>query len=205
MCPREDQPEPSNPPAEPPVLVRDIMTRGVITMGMDRTVAEAKDLFDKHGLHHLVVLERGQVAGIVSDRDVLRWVSPFVGKMMERPQDVRRLEHPVHQIMSRDVVTIPPEASLEMAASRLVRHRVGCLPVTRGPRDARRLVGIVTWRDLVRWMAERQGVDLSEAADQEIDARHEAEHQGEHQAQNEAPQDAPHDAARGGTPGAEAA
>ncbi|MEO0483136.1 MAG: CBS domain-containing protein [Planctomycetota bacterium] len=164
-------PNPTEPDAEtielddsavndPAVVVRDIMTRGVVTLGMDRSVSEAKELFEEHGLHHLVVMERGVVAGIVSDRDVLRWISPFVGKMSEQPRDLNRLEHRVHQIMSRGVITIEPDASLEMAAARLIRHRVGCLPVTLP--DGGRLVGIVTWRDLVRWMAEHHGMDLSD-------------------------------------------
>lgn len=140
--------------------VESLMTRGVLTMGMDRPISEAKALFDDGKLHHLVVLEHGEVVGVVSDRDVLRWISPFVGKMSERPQDLALLDRPLHQVMSRKVLTVTPETPIERAAALLLERRISCLPVVN---EHGHLQGILTWRDMARWLASRAGIALDGA------------------------------------------
>ncbi|MEL7472897.1 MAG: CBS domain-containing protein [Planctomycetota bacterium] len=156
MTPKGFYPDPLACPGARSTRVEQIMTRGVVALGMDRPVKEAHQHFNDGALHHLLVLERGAVVGVVSDRDVLGWISPFVGKMSEKPRDVALLERPIHQIMSRGVVTIGPSDSIDKAASRLLRHHIGCLPVTT---EGGKLVGILTWRDVIRWLAERAGVE----------------------------------------------
>ena len=69
-----------------------------------------------------------------------------IGNMMERPQDRRTLDMRVHQIMSRNLHTIEPGASVQVAADRMIAAGVSCLPVV----DAEgKPLGIVTWKDLL--------------------------------------------------------
>ncbi len=138
------------------MFVRDIMTNPVQTILLDDFILKAKDLFDRKRFHHVVVLERDRVFGVVSDRDILRVISPFVGKaMMERKQDLRTLKGRIHQIMSRSLITIGPDETVSDAARMMLRERVSCLPVVG---ESGSLLGIVTTRDIVSWAA-----DMSDA------------------------------------------
>ena len=85
--------------------------------------------------------------GIISDRDLLKNMSPFIGRcMMEREQDTRTLARRAHQIMTRRPVVARPDLSIPEAADLLLKHHVSCLPVAGVDR---RVQGILTWRDIL--------------------------------------------------------
>jgi acetoin utilization protein AcuB len=130
------------------MTVAELMTQEVQTVRMDTTLREIRSVFQQRSFHHLVVTEDDVPVGVISDRDVLKNLSPFLGhRMMERAQDKRTLDKRVHQIMSRQLVTIRPDATAEQAVEQMSLHGVSCLPVV----DARdKLVGILTWKDLAR-------------------------------------------------------
>jgi len=84
---------------------------------------------------------------VVSDRDLLKALSPFVGTAAETARDVATLNRRVHQIMSRKPITLPPDASIAEAVRLILEHRISCIPVV----DAHfRPVGILSWRDILR-------------------------------------------------------
>ncbi|NOT01319.1 MAG: CBS domain-containing protein [Phycisphaerales bacterium] len=131
------------------MCVGDIMNSPVHTVDMDDWLSTVKTIFDRARCHHVVVLDRSRVFGVVSDRDILRVVSPFVGNpLMERPQDVGTTRRRVHQIMSRKPTTITPDQPVAVAAARMLGERVSSLPVVD---DDDALVGIVTTRDILTW------------------------------------------------------
>lgn len=135
----------------PAVSVRDIMTQHTHTLHPDDSLRTAASLFEREHFHHAVILEHGRVFGVVSDRDLLKAISPFVGNpLMERIQDASTLKKRVHQITSRKPVTIGPQCSIAAAAERMLTQRVSCLPVVE---DNGVLVGIVTVRDLIAQLA----------------------------------------------------
>lgn len=127
--------------------IADILTPRPITVGLDDTLATIKQVFDSHSFHHLLVLDHGELFGIISDRDLLRALSPFVGGHTERPIDLATLKRHAHQIMTRHPITTTPDEPVASAAQRLLENRVSCLPVL-GPNDE--VLGIVTWRDMLR-------------------------------------------------------
>ncbi len=128
--------------------VETIMTRHVVTVSMDDTLRQVRDLFHSVRFHHLVVVEGGRVAGVISDRDLLKNISPFVGKATERSQDSFTLAKKVHQIMSRRLISCGPELGLGEAGRKMLDHQVSCLPVLD---EAGACVGIVTIRDILEW------------------------------------------------------
>ena len=127
--------------------VSEIMTRDMITIGMDESLRRIKKLFEEHGFHHLLVVENQKVLGVISDRDLLRNVSPFIDRLSERSQDLDTLNRRAHQIMSYNPITITSNKRVEEAAKTMLVKGVSCLPVV--TRDGYP-VGIVTWRDLLR-------------------------------------------------------
>lgn len=124
-----------------------IMTRAVVTVHLDDTIQRIRDIFEESRFHHVIVTDRGRVVGVISDRDLLKHLSPFCGNVwMERRQDENTLKVRAHQIMHRTPVVGDADMPLLTAAGMLLREGVSCLPVVS---PEHRLLGIVTWRDLL--------------------------------------------------------
>ncbi len=123
------------------LLVRDSMTRVVVTISPQTTAAEALALCREKGIRHLPVMEEGRLAGLVSDRD-LRSATPALGdpERAEALQEVR-----VWDVMVRDVLTAHPEDPIEQAANTMREKKIGCLPVL----EAGELAGILTSSDVM--------------------------------------------------------
>ncbi len=129
--------------------VKKIMNPNPVVVGMEDTVARMRELFEEHRFHHLLVTERGILKGIVSDRDVLKALSPYVGTPSEQTRDTSTLFRRAHQVMTRDPITISPEASLADAISLFNRNKISCLPVVS---QGNQPLGMVSWRDILRTM-----------------------------------------------------
>ena len=124
------------------------MTSRVVTVDMDDRLSVVKDIFDAMKFHHLLVVDSdGKLGGVVSDRDLLKALSPFVGTAAETARDVATLNRRVHQIMSRKPITLPPDASIAEAVRLILAHRISCIPVVAAHF---RQVCILSWRDILR-------------------------------------------------------
>lgn len=110
--------------------VDEIMTRSVVTLSPSHTVADAYEQFKHRSIHHLLVVDRGSVVGVVSVRDV----------------SGKRDDAAVATIMSRDIRIADPSATIKEAAAMMMGRNSGCLPIV----DRGRLAGIVTTTDLMR-------------------------------------------------------
>jgi len=99
-------------------------------------------------VRHMPVLDAdGRVIGIVSHRDLLE--TSLSRLLAIEPAERRAFLGSVEiaQVMTRQVETIEPETTLARAAERMLRHRIGCLPVV--GRDGV-MIGILTETDLLR-------------------------------------------------------
>jgi acetoin utilization protein AcuB len=124
------------------------MTAKIVTVEMDDRLEVVKEIFDTLHFHHLLVLdEHKKLSGIVSDRDLLRALSPYVGSAAETARDAATLNKRVHQIMTRQPVTLRPQAVMMDAVNLLLAHPISCIPIVD---DEFRPVGILSWRDLLR-------------------------------------------------------
>jgi acetoin utilization protein AcuB len=125
------------------LTVRDIMVTDLVTIRPHETARHAYRLMRDHRFRHLPVVEDGRLCGILSDRDLRpALLSPALARAR------------VHELMSEELTTVRPDASVEEAASLLVMKKIGCLPVV----DADRLVGIVTETDLLAVLVELLGL-----------------------------------------------
>lgn len=127
--------------------VERLMSRPVVTVELDDDLQEVKRLFESSGFHHLVVVEKKRLVGVVSDRDLLRAISPYLGTAAESARDLATLNKRVHQIMTRKVHTVAVSATIHDVVEKLMAHRISCVPVVD---DNHRPVGILTWRDILR-------------------------------------------------------
>jgi acetoin utilization protein AcuB len=132
------------------ILLQQIMTTQVVTVRMDDEVESVQALFERFHFHHLLVLqEDGTLVGVVSDRDLLKAVSPFISTLGERAEDLRTLKKRVHQIMSRTLITASKDHTVREAAVLMLNSKVSCLPIVRPNQTVE---GIVTWKDIMRWL-----------------------------------------------------
>lgn len=129
------------------MAIADIMTRKVVSIGMDDTLAEVKTIFDNTKFHHLLVIQSGNLVGVVSDRDLLKAISPNLGTAAETAKDLATLDKKVHQVMSRKPVVVNETAAVHAAVSLINEKGVSCLPVVN---DSGKVVGILSWRDIFR-------------------------------------------------------
>jgi len=118
--------------------VRDVMTPEPVSLPPSATVAEAVRVMAERNIGSvLVVGEDGRLLGIVSERDIIRRVLA-AGR---RPEETT-----LEEIMTRDPVTVDPEATVEEALRAMARIRVRHLPVV--DKSTGRLVGVVSIRDV---------------------------------------------------------
>ncbi len=137
--------------------IEDMMTKEVTIGDMDDTLGDLKKIFESNHLHHVPIVDAGRLVGVVSDRDVLRFLSPYVNTMSEDNRDLNTLRKKAHQIMTRDVVTVRANDTVEAAALTMLEKRFSCLPVVS---DTGAIVGIVTKTNILDCLV-RQAETLS--------------------------------------------
>ena len=136
-------------------FVRDVIAEkgnGVFLIGPTASVHEAVHLMNSHGVGALVVAERAQMVGILSERDILRRV---IGARCE-PDHTR-----IRDVMTRDVITVGLETPITEAMETITNRRVRHLPVV-GPGGE--LAGMVSIGDLMRWAMLNQQSEIDRMA-----------------------------------------
>ncbi|MHC5018994.1 MAG: CBS domain-containing protein [Planctomycetota bacterium] len=123
----------------------DIMTTHVTTIHADAPADEAWAYLQQKGFRHLVVVRGDKIVGVVSDRDL-------GGKR----GGAQRRDKAVAEVMTGNIVTARPNATVKEAAKQMRGKGIGCLPIV----DQGTLVGIVTTADLLDLLA--QGVKTKE-------------------------------------------
>ena len=127
--------------------VEKIMSRRVVSVGMDDTLKDVREIFEHVRFHHLLVMENGRLVGVISDRDLLKAVSPYASTQSERPRDAATLRKRVHQIMTRKPITIDVDGGVLEAIRIFIDDKISCLPVLN--KDGS-VAGILTWRDILK-------------------------------------------------------
>jgi acetoin utilization protein AcuB len=108
------------------------MSTDVKTIAPEKSADEAWNLMETHDIHHLVVVDAGEVVGIVSARDV-------GGKRGAAQRRGAR----VADVMHEKPITAGPNDTIRQAANKLRGYGIGCLPVV----DGRKVKGILTITD----------------------------------------------------------
>jgi CBS domain-containing protein len=137
-------------------LARDVMTRDVITVGELTPYKEIVDVLVTHAVSAVPVLaDGGHVVGIVSEADLLHkmeftGVEPYAGLLERKRRRIARAKSgadTARDLMTSPAIVVGPVESLATVAKLMEAERVKRVPVVD---RHRRLVGIVSRRDLLR-------------------------------------------------------
>ena len=126
--------------------VSEVMTTEVIKVDMDDRLTVVKDILDSAPFRHLLVVEDEELQGVISDRDMLRCLSPFIGTEAESVRDTKTIDQRAHQVMTRSPLTVESSLSVRDALLLMLEHSIGCLPIV----DDGNVVGIFTLHDGLR-------------------------------------------------------
>ena len=118
----------------------------VLSIEISATLADVVARLVDHNCGSLVVLEDGKMAGIITERDILR---------ASNAHDVKLNELSVTAVMTRDVVTGKPEDTVDDTMGLLTRRRIRHLPVL----DGDNLAGMISIGDLVKAYHDRLAVE----------------------------------------------
>jgi len=127
-------------------MIKEIMSRSVVTVEMDDSLKTVKEIFDNTRFHHLLVVNSDKLFGVLSDRDLLKSISPNIGKITETTKDVASLNKRVHQIMTRKPVTLMENDTVYQAIEVFNQENISCIPIVDA---AVQPIGILSWRDIL--------------------------------------------------------
>lgn len=128
-------------------LVRDWMTRDVITVSPDTSILEAGQFMVDRTIRRLPVVENGVLVGIVTYGDVRGARASATAGLDIWELSYRLSKLTVREIMTPNPVTITPDDTIGQAAQLMLNYMIGGLPVL--DHDGR-LVGILTESDIFR-------------------------------------------------------
>ena len=103
---------------------------------------EAAALMKEKKIHHMPVVEEGNVVGVVSRRDI----DVMIGAkgILSQLADLIEIRH----VMSSPAITIPPETTFREAIRLMMKHHVHSLPIV----EQGDLVGIITETDFLNYL-----------------------------------------------------
>jgi CBS domain-containing protein len=118
-------------------------SNAVYTVEPDQTVFEAVTRMASHNVGAMLVVQNENLVGIITERDYLRLVA-----VMGRTSRTT----PVHEIMTRSVIYLTPETTLEEAMAIVTEKRIRHLPVL----ENEKVIGVLSIGDLVSAMAHKR-------------------------------------------------
>jgi CBS domain-containing membrane protein len=130
--------------------VGSLMRANFISAAPEDSLLEADRIMRLARIRHLPVVRKGVLVGLVSHRDIL---AASIARL-EKCDPVERLDHlrriSIAEVMESDLATATETTTLGAAARRMLRLKIGCLPVVRDGPGGPALVGLVTESDLLR-------------------------------------------------------
>jgi len=166
------------------MLIKDIMTKNVVTVTPETRIEEIARLFLDHHISGVPVLTAdGELAGLVSEGDLMRrvadpdtprrswWLELFTGNETGAADYVKAHGRQARDVMTQEVITVPEDMSIGNAAVLFEKNRIKRIPVLRDGK----LVGIISRSNLLQGLAMAPALPEPSEDDRVIQARiHEA-------------------------------
>ena len=130
--------------------VKSVMHEKIVTVSADDSLDTVDDIMNLGHVRHLPVVKAGELVGVVSQRDLLRASLSSISNVGLDEKKAFLNSIRIKEIMSRRLVTIGPDGTVQEAAEIMADEKIGCLPVV----EEGRLIGMITEKDLLHHFAE---------------------------------------------------
>jgi acetoin utilization protein AcuB len=131
-----------------PLQAEDIMTRNPVVVDSTATVQDAADAMFAAEVRHVPVVEKGELIGMVSDRDLRSYVLPRSEQIIRADDARARLSANVRMVMRTEVITVTTDTPVAGIVDILLREKIGAVPVLKTA--SRELLGMVSYMDVLR-------------------------------------------------------
>jgi len=109
--------------------VEKVMKKAMVIENM--SLREAAKIMSEKGIGSLIIMKDNKIVGIITERDIMKNIS--------------KLDKKVYDIMSKEVITVSPNETLDEAADIMAEHKIKRLPVV----EDDQLLGIITATDII--------------------------------------------------------
>ena len=137
------------------MFVNKKMTKNPVTISSTTTVADAFDLMRTKKFRRVPVVDNGKLVGIVTDRDLRQVTASPATSLSIFELNYLLAKMQVKEVMTKKVVTIHPDATVEEAALLMSTNKIGGLVVVD---DAQAVVGIITETDIFKCLIDVMGL-----------------------------------------------
>lgn len=135
------------------MLVKDVMKTQLVTLNADSKLGFANDIMYLGRIRHLPVVKGENVVGILTQRDLYRAsLTSILTNWKENKEFLDSIK--VSDVMTKNVITIAPDATIEEAAQIMIDKKVGGLPVVK---DKNKLLGMISETDVLQYFVDESG------------------------------------------------
>ncbi|HEY4481887.1 MAG TPA: CBS domain-containing protein [Candidatus Brocadiaceae bacterium] len=130
--------------------VKDVMKTQLVTLNADSKLGFANDIMYLGRIRHLPVVKGETVVGILTQRDLYRSsLTSILTNWKENKEFLDSIK--VSEVMTKNVITVAPDATIEEAAQIMIDKKVGGLPVVK---EKNKLVGLITETDVLQYFVD---------------------------------------------------
>ncbi|HOB08599.1 MAG: CBS domain-containing protein [Limnochordia bacterium] len=137
------------------MFVRNFMTKDPITVSLDATLPSTADLMKQHNLKRLPVMDQDKLVGIITEKDVAKALPSPATTLSKYEINYLTEKIRVKDVMTKAVISVSPDTTVEEATMIMHEEDVGCLPVL----ENGKLVGIITERNIYNALTKLFGLD----------------------------------------------
>ena len=138
------------------MYVKNMMVKDLIVSHPNETISEVLDLMAQHEIHRIPVVEDGYLVGLITETIVLENSPSAASSLSIHELNYLLSKTKIKEIMIKNVITIHPDALIEMAALKMDEEDIGCLPVVA---DDNKLLGIITNNTILKAFTEMMGLN----------------------------------------------
>ena len=132
------------------MMVKDVMKTQLVTLNADSKLGFANDIMYLGRIRHLPVVKGDTIVGILTQRDLYRSsLTSILTNWKENKEFLDSIK--VSEVMTKNVITVAPEATIEEAAQIMIDKKVGGLPVVK---EKNKLVGLITETDVLQYFVD---------------------------------------------------
>jgi acetoin utilization protein AcuB len=137
------------------MLVKNWMSKDVITVEPEDSMQQAISLMKEHKIRMLPVLQQGKLVGVVSDTDLKR-ASASDATMLDVHEMLYLISKiKIKDIMTKEPFTVSPDCTVEETAELLMEHKISGVPVVE---EGGKVVGVITRDDLFKVLISLSGL-----------------------------------------------